>query len=179
MQDASAKIEIRVERIAQLLNMLDPYPFQERDLDPQAEAFIVEWAGDLPAKQPLAIVLHLPAEEAGTDAARAFGQTLNHFFRARAEEKSRELKELFRMGRIALAIGLAVLAACILLSELISGRLGDRPFAHFVSESLIILGWVANWRPIEIFLYDWWPLVRDRRLYRRLAQARVEIRAAS
>lgn len=177
--DAAAQIEIRVERIAQLLNMLDPYPFQDRDLDPQAEAFIVEWASDLPKEQPLAIRLHLPRSEAESEAARAFPSTLHHFFQARAEEKSRELKELFRVGRIALAIGLAVLAACILLSELVSGRLGDRPFGQFVDESLIILGWVANWRPIEIFLYDWWPLVRDRRLYRRLATAEVEVKAGS
>ncbi|MEW6122507.1 MAG: hypothetical protein AB1698_07825 [Pseudomonadota bacterium] len=175
--DAAAQIEIRVERISQLLNMLDPYPFQDRDIDPQAEAFIFEWASDLPKGAPLSIRLHLPHLEAESAAARAFPTTLHHFFRARAEEKSRELKELFRVGRIALVIGLAVLAACILLSELISGRLGDRPFAHFVGESLIILGWVANWRPIEIFLYDWWPLVRDRRLYRRLADAKVEITA--
>ncbi|MGA7532679.1 MAG: hypothetical protein WCB50_13625 [Pseudolabrys sp.] len=24
-----------------------------------------------------------------------------------------------------------------------------------MQESLIIVGWVAIWRPIEIFLYDW------------------------
>ena len=31
-----------------------------------------------------------------------------------------------------------------------------------VEESLLIFGWVANWRPIEIFLYEWWPVVRRR-----------------
>jgi hypothetical protein len=45
-----------------------------------------------------------------------------------------------------------------------------------VEESLLILGWVANWRPLEIFLYDWWPLTRRRDLYRRLAAAAVELR---
>jgi hypothetical protein len=25
-----------------------------------------------------------------------------------------------------------------------------------IEESLLIFGWVANWRPIEIFLSDWW-----------------------
>jgi hypothetical protein len=41
---------------------------------------------------------------------------------------------------------------------------------------LIIFGWVANWRPTEIFLYEWWPIVRRRNLYRRLSQARIELR---
>jgi hypothetical protein len=40
---------------------------------------------------------------------------------------------------------------------------------------LVILGWVANWRPIQIFLYDWQPLVRRRRLLKRLAKATVRL----
>jgi hypothetical protein len=48
--------------------------------------------------------------------------------------------------------------------------------ALILREGLIILGWVANWRPIEIFLYDWWPLVRKRRLLERLADATVIVR---
>jgi hypothetical protein len=35
---------------------------------------------------------------------------------------------------------------------------------------------VANWRPIEIFIYDWLPVVRRRNLYQRLAAATVEVR---
>lgn len=38
-----------------------------------------------------------------------------------------------------------------------------------------IVGWVANWKPLEIFLYDWWPLTRRRDLYRRLARAEISI----
>jgi hypothetical protein len=50
------------------------------------------------------------------------------------------------------------------------------PKSKSLQESLIILGWVANWKPIEIFLYDWWPLARRRDLYRRLANASVELK---
>jgi hypothetical protein len=46
-----------------------------------------------------------------------------------------------------------------------------------VQESLIIVGWVANWRPIEIYLYDWWPIRRRRRLLARIAAAPVIVRA--
>jgi hypothetical protein len=33
------------------------------------------------------------------------------------------------------------------------------------------------WRPLEIFLYDWWPLRRMVRLYRKLAAMPTELRA--
>jgi hypothetical protein len=50
---------------------------------------------------------------------------------------------------------------------------------HFVSEGLLILGWVAMWRPVEIFLYDWWPEFGKRRLFDRIAGLQIETRAAS
>ena len=56
-----------------------------------------------------------------------------------------------------------------------AGIVGTGYFGRFYNEGLIILGWVANWRPVEIFLYDWWPIARRRRLYRRLAGARVQV----
>jgi hypothetical protein len=31
------------------------------------------------------------------------------------------------------------------------------------------------WRPMEIFLYEWWPLLRSRRMYENLSRMRVEI----
>lgn len=47
------------------------------------------------------------------------------------------------------------------------------PFAHLVQESFVIVGWVVIWRPVEIFLYDWIPLVRRRKLYRPLAASKA------
>jgi hypothetical protein len=44
-----------------------------------------------------------------------------------------------------------------------------------MGEGLIILGWVANWRPLEIFLYEWWPIARRRNLYARLAAAEIAL----
>jgi hypothetical protein len=50
-------------------------------------------------------------------------------------------------------------------------------FGDLLREGLILLGWVANWRPIEIFLYEWWPIVRHRNLLRRLSQAQIVVTA--
>ena len=86
----------------------------------------------------------------------------------------RDLSELFRTGRRSLQIGLAVLLVSVAVSELVIARFGHAGLGAALSEGLIILGWVANWRPLEIFLYDWWPVIGLRRLYRRLSDARVE-----
>ena len=83
------------------------------------------------------------------------------------------------MGRLSLAIGLVALGVCLFVGQIVQEMLGDRPLAYFFVEGLIIIGWVANWRPLEIFLYDWWPVAQKRRLYLRLAAAQVELRPAS
>ena len=41
--------------------------------------------------------------------------------------------------------------------------------AVVLSEIILIGGWVALWRPLEIFMYDWWPIRADARLFDRLA----------
>lgn len=97
-------------------------------------------------------------------------------FACRAERLTSDLHELFQIGRLSLLIGLTVLAACVVLGGLLQTHLRETYTARFFSEGLIILGWVANWRPIEIFLYDWWPLVKRRRLLRRLAATRVHLK---
>lgn len=170
------EIEIRVDKASQLFNTLDPFPFRERDLAPDAEEYIVGWARELTGERPLGIIVHLPRSEAASKNAEGLPDALAHFFAYRAEVIGRSLAELFRIGRRSLLIGLVVLGLCLIASQALSGRLGSGPLGRFLEESLIILGWVANWRPIEIFLYDWWPLARQRALYRRLAAAKVVVR---
>ena len=58
------------------------------------------------------------------------------------------------------------------------------PDAHatgVLREGLLIVGWVAMWRPLEVFLYDWWPIRAEARLYDRLSAmpVRIEYHAAT
>jgi len=60
---AETKIEINLNRLSQLFNSLDPSPFHERDLDQDAEDYIVGSAEEAPRQHPLRLVIHLPAEQ--------------------------------------------------------------------------------------------------------------------
>jgi hypothetical protein len=173
--DADA-IEIRIESISQLFHSLDPSPFHEKDLDKDAEEFIVSWARELPGGRPFKIVVHLPEQQIALPEARAIGHAIRQFFAYRAQVIGLELKELFRVGRRSLAIGLTVLLVAVIASQAVAAKLEPRPLGKVIEESLLIFAWVANWGPIEIFLYDWWPIVRQRDLYRRLGDAEVELR---
>jgi len=172
----SGLIELRVERVEHLFDAFDPMPVPSRDLAPQAEDFIVGWARELPDDAPLRIVVHIPASERENAAATHAPQAFQRHFNYRADRLSGDIAELMRVGRFSLLIGLGVLAACYGAGRLLALFL-PADLARFAQESVLILGWVANWRPIEIFLYAWWPLARRRRLMRRLAGAAVELAA--
>jgi hypothetical protein len=47
---------VHVPELRNLVNARDPTPFHDRDLDPSAEAFIVNWSKDLPREAPLALL---------------------------------------------------------------------------------------------------------------------------
>jgi hypothetical protein len=118
----------------------------------------------------------MPEEQLALPEAQDVRPAVKQFFAYRAQVMTLELKELFRIGRRSLAIGFTVLFLSVLAGQTIARKIEPRALGKAIEESLLIFAWVANWRPIEIFLYDWWPIVRRRDLYRRLGEAEVELR---
>ena len=104
----TAPIEVRVPELRNLFNAMDPAPFNDRDLDPSAEAFIVNWSKDLPRDAPLALLVHLDRPCDLADAAAVLREAVHSFFAERARSERRRLRELLKRGRISLAIGLGV-----------------------------------------------------------------------
>jgi hypothetical protein len=166
-------VELRLRSVSQILNVLDPSPFHERDLDDEAEEYIVTSARELPG--PVGkLVVYLPRAEAESAEARALPETIHHYFAYRLWARRAALSQRMREGRLALLIGLAFLLVCVLLRQLVAGAGGMA--GEVLSEGLLIAGWVAMWRPIKIVLYDWWPARSMCRLYERLSQLPVEVR---
>jgi len=92
-------IELRIEELSQLFHSLDPFPFREKDLDKDAEEFIVGWARELPTDQQLRIIVHLPESQAFTSEAHEIRVALNRYFSHRARVIALDLNELFRIAR--------------------------------------------------------------------------------
>lgn len=171
--ESPASIRLQLRDLAQLFNSMDPSPFHDRDLDADAEEFILSWAREMPRHLPIDLTIHLgttpPPDRLGE-----VENAVRHYFANRAEMKQREFRLLLRRGRTSLIVGLLFLAGCITLSELLRSH-GHGTVATFLRESLMIGGWVAMWRPLEIYLYDWWPLREERRVLERLAQMPVHV----
>ncbi|MCW0219808.1 MAG: hypothetical protein OJI67_15900 [Prosthecobacter sp.] len=187
----AALIEVKLAELAQLFNSMDPAPFRERDLDHHAEEFIVSWAQEHAHHEELKLVIHLAKSSAASlEQVQAVQESVQHYFTYQAEMLWREFRLLMREGRMALLVGLAFLALCqAIILFFVPAYSGEwkalsesmnpawiGKLRSFLREGLTIAGWVAMWKPLEIYLYRWWPLLAKRRLYARLAQMTVEVR---
>ena len=173
-----AEIAVRINTISNLFNSFDPSPFREKDFDADVEAFVVGWVRELPEKKLFKIVVYLPTAEAQKPEAGRIGEAFAYYFNYRARIAEQEMRELFRLGRRFLGIGVFVLTVCLLGSQIAAAVLPNGVATQVIEESLIIVGWVANWRPIEIYLYDWVPIRRKIRIARRIASAKVTVRTS-
>jgi hypothetical protein len=167
-------IEIKLNGWRQLFNSLDPFPFLERDLDDNAKNYIVNSVDEFPLATNLKLIFYLPENEQNT-ARHILPSALHNYFNYRQQGERRKLRNIWRQGRVSLVIGLAFLFVCLSLSELVS-RFGNDTFIHFLEEGLLISGWVALWRPLEIFLYEWWPVSHQQKIFTKLTYIPIEIR---
>jgi hypothetical protein len=168
-------IEVRVAELRRLFNSIDPSPFRSKDLDPNAAEFIVGWSKEAPRDAQLGLLVYLDRSAGLPDEPAVLREAVHAFFRQQAADARRRLRDLFRVGRTSLVIGLTVLGSFLVLGDLAAGRMGGGA-GEIVRESLLIGGWVAMWRPLEVFLYDWWPIRAESRLFDRLASMPVRIR---
>lgn len=169
-----AQILIQVREVKQLFNSLDPTPFPDRDLDKNAEEFIIGWANEHPSHLPLRLEIKLREPLDANVDVESVGEAVRHYFAYRADVLGRQLRQLLSVGRGSLLVGLSILCISFLVAQWLAGQ-HQSAWMNILQESLIIGGWVAMWRPLQIFLYDWWPIQQHRSLCQRLAKADVQI----
>ena len=57
---------------------MDPSPFHQKDLDADAEDFLLSWAQDFPAREPLSLVIYLDKGGDDPEVQRAVEQGIHN-----------------------------------------------------------------------------------------------------
>ncbi len=163
-------IKVRVPTVEHLFSRIDPAPLPERALDDGVADWIEEWAEDFDSNHPIAVEISV-ADGAVEGREVAISQGLLSHFEYREWQLDRRFRTLRREGRISLVIGLTALAGFNAVSRLIGSS--SNPVVEVIHEGLAVLGWVSMWKPLEMLLYDWWPIRHERRICQRLADATI------
>lgn len=176
--NSTHQIQLNLNEVHQLFNTIDPSPFPEKDLDRGVEDFIVSWTEEFPIDEPVDLIVHLknpPNPRLGEHVIEA---AIHHYFVYRARLNQLEFRRLMRQGRTSLIVGVSFLSLCLFLSGILIPSQNDI-LPNFLREGLTIAGWVAMWRPMEIYLYEWWPLQRRGKIFKKLSRISIEVRSSA
>lgn len=167
-------IELKMRSPRQLFDERDPAPFRERDLDDDAVRYIVSSFRELEDQDDVKVQLYFESLGEFENSPIDIGRAIHSFFRYEADMKKRDLKALLHQGLVSFAIGLTFLCLCTWFAYGLESQ-HPRFWESLVHEGLFITGWVSMWKPISIFLHDWWPIADDVRTLTRLGDVEVEV----
>jgi hypothetical protein len=172
----AATLEVHIDTENQLFNSMDPAPFRRRELDPALVDYIIAFGEKAPASADLELSIQLTTAPPGVDIEAVITEAVCENFRRRAADSRRALRRLFHDGRISLVIGIAFVGLAVLIGEWLGAYLAISHYAQVIVDTFVIGSWVALWHPVNIFLFEWWPILRQAQLYDRLSTMRVRVR---
>ncbi len=164
-------------RLEELLEPPEARPldgrFEERSgVDRLMDALRADYRRRLESVHARLILEELPSPETKDRVDRALRE-LSRYQDARLGE---QLASVRREGLLALRLGLLFVAACVAASVAVdSMTFLPELLRTLFSGGIVIAGWVALWHPMELLLYERWPILRDRKLYRLISEMRTTI----
>ena len=168
----SNKLTLNLQNANEILRSPEA-PYRKRAINRDVEDFIVEEAENLSRKNAINIVVYLLSSE--TEKNDYIEIALHRHFCYRKEQSQKKFKRVLQYGWRTLVIALGLLVVLFSLTQIAIRLWPENRIVMFIRESFIILGWVALWRPMELLLYDWYPIKRNIDLFRRLEQSNVQV----
>jgi hypothetical protein len=172
--DGFACIDLHVRTARHLFDNRDPAPFRERDVAPEALDYVHDAADEIPRDERLHLVVTIADATDADLTPEVVSDAIRTHLTYERHRLSLELARHLRRGYVSFAVGLVTLAALLTLAEF-TALLREGHVREVVREGLVITGWVAMWRPLELLLYDWWPILQHRRRFDRLISAKLTV----
>ena len=171
-------IEVRIKNSQQLFDARDPAPFRERDLDDDFVEYILSAVREFSISNPLKLVIYVEENETKDLPKDSIREAIRSYFSYRIDLQRGDLKTFMKRAQFFLLIGMLVLVSCIGVAQSLTvpsppGAIG------ILREGIVIFGWVSIWKPIELILFDWYPLFERLRFYKKLLGTEIDIRFAT
>ncbi len=173
-QNGKKIIEIKIGSIKQLFDERDPTPFIEKDLDDDAVEYIVSCVQEISPKKA-GILRVITTDLIDQSSNYIVEKAVKDFFIYKVSLSNKKLRTTLKNGFKSLLIGLSFFSFAVLVSKSITLQLPSGFYGEFVKEGLLLMGWVSMWKPINIFLYEWWPLLELKKVYLTLVNIQFEL----
>ncbi|MGH1469003.1 MAG: hypothetical protein ACRBBP_09015 [Bdellovibrionales bacterium] len=164
-------VELAVPDYNHLFDGRDPARFRQKDLDDDAVDYIVSSIQEVTLPKLSHIEIYFD-QVFSQEEQNIVVDAIHTFFQYESEMMSRKINSTFRKGLKSLFIGIVFLSFAILGSLALKNT--DHFLGLFFKEGVLLIGWVSMWKPINIFLYDWWPLADLKKIYDKLSVVRID-----
>jgi len=175
IEDRVHPIEIKIKKINQLFNSFDPSPFLEKDLDDDAFEYIVSSVSEHALKHKQKIIIYIPKNQRAKLSEVEIRRAIHNFFEYKKILAERSIKLKLKEGQLSFLVGITFLVCCILLGQYIES-VAKNTWSYIAVEGLLIGGWVAMWKPISDILYEWWPIYKEKRIFKKISEMDIEFR---
>ena len=137
---------------------------------------IVNQLKPTPLTDKVRTTISLPDHQLSENLEKLIVDALQHYCNNKIEKISNDIASLRGQGIRALQRGLLFLAVCLIISTLFD-RIEYLPVLvhRFLNEGFLIAGWVGLWYPIELLLYEWSPLKRQKKIYRMIKDMEIKV----
>jgi len=168
-------IEVRIKNPLQLFDARDPAPFRERDLDDDFVEYITASVREFSISTSIKIVIYIEEGESKDLPRDSIREAIHSYLAYKIDLQRGDLKAFIKRAQLFLVIGLLVLVSCLGVAQSLTipnppGSIG------ILREGIVIFGWVSIWKPIELILFDWYPLFEKLRFYKKLLGTEIDIR---
>jgi hypothetical protein len=174
IENKKAVIEMRIDSLQQLFDKRDPNPFRSKDLDEDVEEYILTCADEI-GKKKLGKFRLLTLDPLNHQIIGTVKNAIYDYFHYRSAMTAKKINFTLKTGLKSLLIGSIFLTIAITFSFYVTKNMIDGYFRLYIKESLMLLGWVSMWKPVNIFLYEWWPLKEKKSLYEKLTTIEIDI----
>jgi hypothetical protein len=143
---------IRLDSISDLFWPFDARPVADRTLSADARWYLLDEWDRLRDDRPSSLTIYAPASERPETDETAVRAAI-HRSLEKAAGPLRRVDPLSRQEMVALRIGIVFLFLSIVVSTAIE-RSTDDVFMAGISQGILVVGWVALWRPAERFIVE-------------------------
>jgi hypothetical protein len=160
-ESSARQFAIRLDSISDLFWPFDARPVADRTLSEDARWHLLDEWDRLRDAQPSSLTIYAPASERSETDEHAV-RTAIHRSLQKAAGPLRRVDPLSRQEMVAIRIGIIFLFLSIVVSTAIDRSTDDVILAG-ISQGILVVGWVAVWRPAERFIVEVVPHFFNRR----------------
>ena len=159
--EPATQFAIRLNSIDDLFWPFDARPVADRTLSEDARWHLLDEWDRLRDARPSSLTVYAPASDRSDTDENAV-RTAIHRSLEKAAGPLRRVDPLSRQEMVAIRIGILFLFLSIVVSTAID-RVSENVILEGISQGILVVGWVALWRPAERFIVEVVPHFFNRR----------------